>query len=113
MNTQIILQNESDPNTRFKIVGLDINKINYSSKDSNRDINDYGVRLCINSELCNGCKLCLYQCAEKVLSISKSVNRKGIYPVAYTGFGCNGCGICVNVCSINGAVRIFRRVRLK
>ena len=111
MNAQIFLQNDTNQPVRFNKMGLNTTSNNYFIKERVGEINCYGVRLSINYELCNGCKLCLYECKQKVLNISKAANKKGFYPVTYIGTGCNGCGICVNVCSIDGAIRIFKRVR--
>jgi Pyruvate/2-oxoacid:ferredoxin oxidoreductase delta subunit len=113
MNAQIFLQNDTNQPVRFNKIGLNIPNTDYFIKERVGKINDYGIRLFINYELCNGCKLCLYECRQKVLNIRKTANRKGFYPVEYAGTGCNGCGICVNVCSIIGAIKIFRRVKPK
>jgi len=113
MNVQIFLQNDANQSGRFSKIDFNKNNLNYFVKNKTGEANTYGVRLFINTEICNGCKLCFYECTEKVLNISKTANRKGSFPVIYTGAGCNGCGICVNVCPIEGAIRIFRRVKAK
>ncbi len=109
MNMQVFLQINANRPIRARKINLTL--ANNTFKDGLGDTNNYGIRLCINSELCNGCKLCAQECSEKVLFVSKSANKKGFFPIAYTGSGCNGCGICVSVCPIEGALRIFRRVK--
>ena len=71
----------------------------------------YGTRIEINKNLCDGCMDCIIDCSEFVLKISKRLNSKAVYPVEYKGEGCNGCGVCANICHIDGAIRIYRRIR--
>ena len=110
MNAQVFLRNNVNQSGRIRKINRN-NAINHSIKDEFGELNNYGIRLYINSELCNGCKLCADECLENVLFVSNVMNKKGFYPVTYSRFGCNGCSICVNVCPVEGAIRIFRRVK--
>ena len=59
--------------------------------------------------LCKGCRLCIPACPPAVLVQSQILNRQGYYPIAYSGSGCTGCGICFYVCPEPGAITV--RVR--
>lgn len=58
----------------------------------------------INTELCNGCGLCVAVCKDFGLKLDKNKVVKTDNPV----FGCIGCGHCMAVCPKN-AIEIFGR----
>lgn len=58
----------------------------------------------INTELCNGCGLCVSVCSDSSLTIeNKSVKRSST-----SVFDCIGCGHCMAICP-TGAIEIFGR----
>lgn len=58
----------------------------------------------INTELCNGCGLCVSVCSDSSLTIeNKSVKRSSA-----SVFDCIGCGHCMAICPA-GAIEIFGR----
>jgi ferredoxin len=58
----------------------------------------------INSELCNGCGLCVSVCKDFSLVIENNKVVKSKTPC----FGCIGCGHCMSICP-TGAIGIFGR----
>ena len=58
----------------------------------------------INSELCNGCGLCVSVCSDSSLAIENKIVKRSNSSV----FDCIGCGHCMAICPI-GAIEIFGR----
>ncbi|RLC22794.1 MAG: nitroreductase [Deltaproteobacteria bacterium] len=59
----------------------------------------------INSELCNGCGLCVSVCSDSSLAIeNERVTRSNNTSI----FDCFGCGHCMAICP-NGAIEVFGR----
>jgi ferredoxin len=60
----------------------------------------------VDSELCNGCGLCVSRCQFKALSFSPSTLQAYIDPL-----DCYGCGLCRNVCKPDAIKMIDRATR--
>ncbi|MCG7841540.1 MAG: 4Fe-4S dicluster domain-containing protein [Methanomassiliicoccales archaeon] len=60
----------------------------------------------IDEDECKGCGRCLSACPKKVLVRSSKMNRRGFYPVLYSGQGCTGCAICFYNCPEPYAIEV-------
>ena len=62
----------------------------------------------INKEKCKGCNFCIHVCPTGALSVSKSVNKKGLpFVVLEHPEKCTGCGMCVLMCPDFGIELVF------
>ena len=66
----------------------------------------------IDRERCKGCYLCISVCPNEVISISKSLNQQGYYPVEPkvnedNGKGCIACAMCAVICP-DIAIEVYR-----
>jgi 2-oxoglutarate ferredoxin oxidoreductase subunit delta len=53
----------------------------------------------IYREKCKGCELCVYACPQKILGMSKTLNKKGYFFAQVQDPGrCIGCGMCALTC---------------
>ncbi len=53
----------------------------------------------INKELCKACYICIEFCPKKVFTISKELNKKGVYPSEVDDESrCTYCKICELMC---------------
>ncbi len=56
-------------------------------------------KITINKERCKGCELCVAICPQKIISVSRGVNKKGLRYVEITDKDkCTGCGMCFIMC---------------
>lgn len=56
-------------------------------------------KVIINQEKCKACYLCLAVCPKKALEISKTLNKRGCYPIIFDEEkGCTGCAMCALSC---------------
>jgi 2-oxoglutarate ferredoxin oxidoreductase subunit delta len=64
-------------------------------------------RVEINIERCKGCELCTATCKEQVLTLSKTINKKGYPYIVANNELCTGCVNCALVCP-DGVIRVYR-----
>lgn len=60
--------------------------------------------ICINSELCNGCGLCVSVCSDSSLTIENGKAKRSDISV----FDCIGCGHCMAICPLD-AIEVLGR----
>lgn len=57
------------------------------------------IKIKIDKEKCKGCMFCVDVCPQKVLEVSKEVNKRGQqYVVVKLPEKCTGCGLCYVMC---------------
>ena len=63
----------------------------------------------IRKDKCKGCGLCVIYCPNRLIHISKNLNRRGIHAAeAYKTKGtCSGCGMCAIICP-DCAIEVYR-----
>ena len=53
----------------------------------------------INEDRCKACEICMQACPQKILKMSKKLNKKGYHPVEIIDQDkCTSCGLCAMVC---------------
>jgi 2-oxoglutarate ferredoxin oxidoreductase subunit delta len=52
----------------------------------------------INIENCKGCELCVNECPQGSLEMSKTINKKGYHYAVLVEDNCTGCTNCALVC---------------
>jgi 2-oxoglutarate ferredoxin oxidoreductase subunit delta len=58
-------------------------------------------RVTVNSELCDGCSLCMAFCPLEVLEIGAATNRRMLhYAVVANPLNCLGCDQCQRICPV-------------
>jgi 2-oxoglutarate ferredoxin oxidoreductase subunit delta len=63
----------------------------------------------IDLEKCKGCRLCIEECKENIITISKKLNSKGYYPAIITDMDkCTGCTFCAISCP-DGVIEVIRK----
>ena len=56
-------------------------------------------RVTIDKERCKGCELCTIACPQRVLGMSREINKKGYFPARVErGPRCIGCRMCAIMC---------------
>ena len=58
----------------------------------------------INKDRCKGCYLCVVNCPNALIKVSKSLNAKGIKPAVFSGGKCTGCNMCAVICPDGGII---------
>ncbi|MFA4982460.1 MAG: 4Fe-4S dicluster domain-containing protein [Candidatus Omnitrophota bacterium] len=56
------------------------------------------AKIKIDKARCKGCYLCVVNCPNGLIKISKEINARGVKPVFFSGGGCTGCAMCALVC---------------
>lgn len=70
-------------------------------------------RIEVDEFYCKGCELCVEECPQGVLALSKDhINVKGYHPAELIEKGCTGCGICAVVCP-EAAIIVYREVKAR
>lgn len=64
------------------------------------EIDEVGMPLIsIENNRCKGCELCVQACPQDVLTMSKTINKKGYFHASVAEAGrCIGCRICAITC---------------
>ncbi|UCB56683.1 MAG: 2-oxoacid:acceptor oxidoreductase [Candidatus Omnitrophota bacterium] len=52
----------------------------------------------IKKEKCKGCCLCIDSCPKKLITLSKSLNKRGVRFVCFTEGDCSACALCARIC---------------
>lgn len=56
-------------------------------------------RVTVDRDRCKGCGLCVENCPQKVLAMSREINQKGyFFSTAVRQPHCIGCRVCAMVC---------------
>ena len=58
----------------------------------------------INKDRCKGCYLCVVNCPNGLIKISKTFNVKGVKPAVFSGGKCTGCKMCAVICPDGGII---------
>ena len=61
----------------------------------------------INIENCKGCELCVNECPQGSLKMSKNINKKGYHYAVLEDDTCTGCTNCALVCP-EAIITVFR-----
>ena len=51
-----------------------------------------------NKDRCKGCYLCVTNCPNALIKISKDLNIRGVKPVFFSGGKCTACSMCAIIC---------------
>ena len=68
------------------------------------------VRIAI--EVCKGCELCIHECPQDTLGMSKHLNQRGYHYAVVIQDNCTGCTNCALVCP-DAAITVYRERRGK
>ncbi|MEE8436957.1 MAG: ferredoxin family protein [Candidatus Neomarinimicrobiota bacterium] len=66
----------------------------------------------INIEKCKGCELCLAECPQDSLSMSKNINKQGYNYALLIKDNCTGCTNCALVCP-EAVINVYRQNKNK
>ena len=66
----------------------------------------------INIENCKGCELCVNECPQGSLKMSKNINKKGYHYAVLVEDNCTGCTNCALVCP-EAIITVFRESKTK
>lgn len=61
----------------------------------------------IDTQRCKGCSVCIENCPNKCIRLSKSVNSKGYRYAELANDGCIGCASCAAVCP-DSVITVYR-----
>lgn len=61
----------------------------------------------IDIERCKGCEVCVANCPEKVLELSKSINKVGYRYATMANANCTGCASCAIMCP-DAVITVYR-----
>ena len=64
----------------------------------------------INIENCKGCELCVSECPQESLKMSKNINKKGYHYAMLEDDTCTGCTNCALVCP-EAIITVFRETK--
>ena len=58
------------------------------------------ARIIVNEEYCKGCEMCIINCPNNIIALSKEkLNSKGYHPAELTNEEkCTGCCACATMC---------------
>ena len=66
----------------------------------------------INIENCKGCELCVNECPQGSLQMSKNINKKGYHYAVLVDDTCTGCTNCALVCP-EAIITVYRESNAK
>ena len=66
----------------------------------------------INIENCKGCELCVNECPQGSLQMSKNINKKGYHYAVLVEDSCTGCTNCALVCP-EAIITVYRESKAK
>jgi len=66
----------------------------------------------INIENCKGCELCVSECPQESLEMSKNINKKGYHYAVLVEDNCTGCTNCALVCP-EAIITVYRESKAK
>jgi len=58
----------------------------------------------IDKDRCKGCYLCVMNCPNGLIKVSKTLNVKGVKPAVFFGGKCTGCRMCAVICPDCGII---------
>ena len=61
----------------------------------------------ISRDRCKGCYLCIVNCPNGLIKVSRELNIKGVKAAVFSGGKCTGCGMCALVCPECG-IEVYR-----
>lgn len=61
----------------------------------------------IDIERCKGCEVCVANCPEQVLELSKSINKVGYRYSTMANANCTGCASCAIMCP-DAVITVYR-----
>ncbi len=61
----------------------------------------------VDIERCKGCGVCINNCPQQVIQLSKKVNSKGYHFMEMQNDRCTGCTNCAVVCP-DGVITVYR-----
>jgi len=61
----------------------------------------------IDKARCKGCYLCVANCPNGLIKISKELNIKGVKAAYFSGGKCTGCAMCAVICPDCG-ITVYR-----
>ena len=64
----------------------------------------------INIDDCKGCELCISECPQESLKMSKNINKKGYHYAVLKDDTCTGCTNCALVCP-EAIITVFREAK--
>ena len=56
------------------------------------------AKIKIDKSRCKGCYLCVANCPNNLIKITRELNAKGVRAVYFSGGKCTGCTMCALVC---------------
>ena len=62
------------------------------------------AKIKIDKTRCKGCYLCVTNCPNGLIKVSKALNVKGVKPAKFSSGKCTGCGMCAVICPDGGIV---------
>ena len=78
------------------------------------------AKIKIDKDRCKGCYLCVVNCPNGLINISKALNIKGVKPAVFQGgksarpmsksgrsSGCTGCRMCAVICP-DGGIAVYK-----
>lgn len=66
----------------------------------------------INIENCKGCELCVNECPQDSLKMSKNINKNGYHYAVLVEDNCTGCTNCALVCP-EAIITVLRESKTK
>jgi 2-oxoglutarate ferredoxin oxidoreductase subunit delta len=65
------------------------------------------AKIKIKKERCKGCCLCIVNCPNNLIKVSRELGPKGVKPVYFSGGKCTSCAMCAVICP-DLAIEVFK-----